>query len=191
MSHFDPRDRELCVDGGCIGLVGQDGYCRECGKPGASAALDPRRRGLRDESDIMEELDEHIIKGDMMPAPEGFEDRRLCPDGACIGLLDQDGRCRQCGTIGGPATHRADGAQESNRQSGAPLPARIGNDSDRDIDIDSIDTDIAVSANGNLTGDTESTDESKQFDDRRLCSDGACIGLIGSDGHCRECGLPG
>jgi hypothetical protein len=25
------------------------------------------------------------------------EDRRLCPDGACIGLIGYDGRCKVCG----------------------------------------------------------------------------------------------
>ena len=26
------------------------------------------------------------------------------------------------------------------------------------------------------------------FDDRHLCPDGACTGLIGTDGKCKECG---
>ncbi len=33
--------------------------------------------------------------------PEGAGDdwsrRRLCPDGNCIGVIDPDGRCRECG----------------------------------------------------------------------------------------------
>ncbi len=28
------------------------------------------------------------------------------------------------------------------------------------------------------------------FADRKLCSDGACIGVIGPDGRCKECGKP-
>ena len=28
------------------------------------------------------------------------------------------------------------------------------------------------------------------FASRKLCSDGACIGVIGSDGRCKECGKP-
>jgi hypothetical protein len=27
--------------------------------------------------------------------------RRLCPDGSCIGLLDDAGRCKVCGRVGG------------------------------------------------------------------------------------------
>jgi hypothetical protein len=28
------------------------------------------------------------------------------------------------------------------------------------------------------------------WESRRLCSDGNCIGVIGPDGRCRECGKP-
>ena len=28
------------------------------------------------------------------------------------------------------------------------------------------------------------------FDSRKLCSDGTCIGVIGPDGRCKECGKP-
>jgi hypothetical protein len=28
------------------------------------------------------------------------------------------------------------------------------------------------------------------FDSRQLCSDGNCIGVIGADGRCKECGKP-
>ena len=27
-------------------------------------------------------------------------DRRLCPDGSCIGVVGSDGRCRTCGRAG-------------------------------------------------------------------------------------------
>lgn len=29
-----------------------------------------------------------------------------------------------------------------------------------------------------------------EWDSRQLCSDGTCIGIIGSDGKCKECGKP-
>jgi hypothetical protein len=31
------------------------------------------------------------------PTGSGSDDRRLCPDGSCVGLLGEDGRCRVCG----------------------------------------------------------------------------------------------
>jgi hypothetical protein len=36
-------------------------------------------------------------------------------------------------------------------------------------------------------GDDEGTID---FDSRKLCSDGTCIGVIGPDGRCKECGKP-
>jgi hypothetical protein len=33
-------------------------------------------------------------------------------------------------------------------------------------------------------------DISDDINERRLCSDGMCIGVIGPDGRCRECGKP-
>ncbi|MCS6912801.1 MAG: hypothetical protein NZ890_06140 [Myxococcota bacterium] len=32
---FDPETRVLCADEACIGVVGEDGRCRLCGRPGA------------------------------------------------------------------------------------------------------------------------------------------------------------
>ena len=30
---FDPGERVACSDGSCIGIIGPDGKCTECGKP--------------------------------------------------------------------------------------------------------------------------------------------------------------
>ena len=81
---FEPARRELCPDGGCIGLIGADGRCKVCGTVSPSAVADPRRQG-------------------MIAPPDGEEDRaadddrELCPDGACVGLIGADGRCHLCG----------------------------------------------------------------------------------------------
>jgi hypothetical protein len=41
-------------------------------------------------------------------------------------------------------------------------------------------------------GAAESADEGGSFDldSRILCTDGSCIGVIGPDGRCKECGKP-
>jgi hypothetical protein len=79
---FEPARRELCPDGGCIGLIGPDGRCKVCGTVSPSAVADPRRQGMVDgeEGDADDE-----------------DDRELCPDGACIGVIGDDGRCGECG----------------------------------------------------------------------------------------------
>jgi hypothetical protein len=98
---FDPHDRDLCSDGTCIGLIGPDGRCKECGKPGATATVDPRNRGLRSEEEVAEELEANITKGDIAEAPDDFDDRQLCSDGTCVGLIGRDGRCKECGQPAG------------------------------------------------------------------------------------------
>lgn len=129
---FDLATRELCADGGCIGLVGPDGFCKECGKPGLGPGLDPRQRGLlpvedepprpppaaapaADNNNNNDDADDDAAADDdaeqarggadaePAPAPDDFEERELCPDGACIGVLDPVGVCRSCGKRAQPA----------------------------------------------------------------------------------------
>ncbi len=81
---FEPAHRELCPDGSCIGLVGADGRCKVCGTVSPSAVADPRRQGMVPKEDGETDDDED-------------DDRELCPDGACIGLIAANGRCTVCG----------------------------------------------------------------------------------------------
>jgi len=101
-----------------------------------------------------------------------FDDRELCPDGACIGVIGSDGLCRECGTPGTrPAVSRPDSE---------PAAAAAELDpGDSGVDIEAS---AAAEASPARPGD--------DWDDRALCSDGDCIGVIGPDGHCRECGKP-
>jgi hypothetical protein len=94
---FDPKSRELCPDGACIGVIGPDGTCKECGKVSPTATQDPRHRGMRSEEQAEEELERARAIGSFEPPPEEFDDRELCPDGACIGVIGPDGRCKECG----------------------------------------------------------------------------------------------
>lgn len=94
---FDPLARELCPDGACIGVIGPDGRCKECGKPGRGAGLDPRTQGLRSDDELTDELDDGAVDHDLPASPDDFDERRLCPDGACIGVIGPGGRCKECG----------------------------------------------------------------------------------------------
>jgi hypothetical protein len=88
--------------------------------------------------------------------------RKLCPDGSCIGVIGNDGKCTECG--------RAD--------LGGAAPADAAGWEAQDDDTD---------------GDpnAEAADGSSEFDaKRRLCSDDTCIGVIGPDNRCTECGKP-
>ena len=93
---------------------------------------------------------------------ENWDDRRLCSDESCIGVIGPDGRCRECGKRGGDPAPRPAAAPAAGPQpppagsSPEPVPAAAPDD----------------------------------WDDRRLCSDENCIGVIGPDGCCKECGKP-
>lgn len=89
--------RALCLDEACIGLIGPDGICRECGKPGPQLALDPRERGLRTDEEVADQLATNIAISTIPRADPDFDDRTLCADEACIGVVGRDGRCRVCG----------------------------------------------------------------------------------------------
>jgi hypothetical protein len=100
---------------------------------------------------------------------EGFDpNRRLCPDGSCVGIVGKDGRCSLCGT-------RATGAE------GTP-PAPESTPPHQDVAAEDV-------ARHDAAADRD--DEQAAFDaNRRLCSDGACIGVIGRDHRCSVCGRP-
>ncbi|HVU49086.1 MAG TPA: hypothetical protein VHL80_00265 [Polyangia bacterium] len=84
---FDPTRRKLCPDGACVGVIGDDGVCRVCGRTEAQAAA----------GDDAPEL-EAGAGGDAGAEGSGFDTkRRLCDDGACVGVVGDDGACRVCG----------------------------------------------------------------------------------------------
>jgi len=100
--------------------------------------------------------------------------RRLCPDGACIGLIGPDGRCKVCGRAadGSPVTIvKGDVSEEGARSE----------DEDEDEDSDE-HKDEGMQAEGAEAGGAK-------FDPkRRLCDDGSCVGVVGADGVCLVCG---
>lgn len=107
-SGFDTNGRELCPDGACLGVIGADGRCKVCGTPSpdgpprvvpaASMPADPtpeEAEAMRGPSPSGEtRTTPRATEGDAFD-PEA---RELCPDGACLGVIGADGRCRICGT---------------------------------------------------------------------------------------------
>jgi len=101
--------RVLCSDGNCIGVIGPDGHCKECGKKyegalpedhfsdkeetspeGISNETEDPSLGDLDDAAESNENDEPITDDD-------WQDRVLCSDGNCIGIIGPDGRCKECG----------------------------------------------------------------------------------------------
>ena len=105
------------------------------------------------------------------------ESRRLCGDPACLGVIRDDGRCSECGRIGeGEEPHKTsfpDDAGEAAVSATAASTDDTSDDEDGDSDEDS------AAAAPNETGTLE---------DRRLCVDPSCIGVLDAEGRCCECG---
>lgn len=94
-----------------------------------------------------------------------LEERTLCPDEACIGVIGPSGRCKVCGRAADLAGATAPVAPAPAESEGAAMLERP--------------EDAAPLAGAAAPDD---------FEDRRLCPDGACIGVIGWDGRCKVCG---
>jgi hypothetical protein len=88
----DWENRILCSDESCIGVIGPDGRCKECGKPSKESPVGEKETAQND-STPQEDLDER-------PAPQfgdDWENRTLCGDESCIGVIGPDGHCKECG----------------------------------------------------------------------------------------------
>ena len=105
------KQRILCSDGNCIGIIGSDGCCKECGTPySGDLPLPSPADGERDETsglvdaagepsdeaadDYHEPADPENADGD---DNDDWEARTLCVDESCIGIVGPDGRCKECG----------------------------------------------------------------------------------------------
>jgi len=102
------NQRRLCSDDSCIGVIGPDGRCKECGKPceapviktaastatGAGGTSEPAPQeapqAQTPETASPDETNASV-------ADDDWANRRLCPDGNCIGVIGPDGRCKECG----------------------------------------------------------------------------------------------
>jgi len=101
-----------------------------------------------------------------------WEQRILCSDESCIGVIGPDGRCKECGL---PYAGPIDATNEETVAS----------------DVEEADSEDEISEEPEETGeyDTE-TQTDLDWEQRTLCSDESCIGVIGPDGLCKECGKP-
>lgn len=90
----DWEKRILCSDESCIGTIGADSKCKECGKvyegdlPEGHSASSPQT-SIADEQKPVPPVD--------ADCDDDWEKRVLCPDGACIGVIGPDGKCKECG----------------------------------------------------------------------------------------------
>ena len=98
----DWDNRILCSDGNCIGVFGSDGRCKECGKKYEGDL--PTLSSLEDDDQpVAEEADEsspgttELPEATDAPVDDEWENRVLCSDGNCIGIIGLEGKCKECG----------------------------------------------------------------------------------------------
>ena len=103
-----------------------------------------------------------------------FLHRQLCSDGACVGLLDSQRVCKECGLVDSDATAdpRLRGLKHQAPEPEVPIVAQ------------------PQAPSNDETQETQETEQDvpEDFASRRLCPDGACIGVVGSNGLCGVCG---
>jgi hypothetical protein len=106
-----------------------------------------------------------------------WDQRVLCSDGNCIGVIGPDGRCKECGK-----------PYEGELPFGIEQP-----DQENQIETEAPENDAPNGADAETSApdnDLPSESDDPDWENRKLCSDGNCIGVIGPDGKCKECGKP-
>ena len=94
------ENRRLCRDEACIGIIGPDGRCNECGLPAEDEDTDTASEsaaGLVATPATDRPEDTAESRGPEVSGIRYWQERRLCPDGNCIGVIGPDGRCKECG----------------------------------------------------------------------------------------------
>jgi len=114
------------------------------------------------------------------PIDPDWENRRLCSDGNCIGVIGPDGRCKECGKV-----------YEGDLPESFPAPQPSPDAPPAEEDTEKPSAEDLRQHFADTTSDEAAADsEDSSWKDRILCSDGNCIGVIGPDGRCKECGRP-
>jgi hypothetical protein len=108
-----------------------------------------------------------------------WEKRTLCSDPACIGVIGPDGRCKECGKP-------YEGKASDDRPFSSDTPEPEPDTEAEEIEVEEIEVEETESA----VEEEEETIADDEWNRRTLCSDPACIGVIGPDGRCKECGNP-
>ncbi len=128
-----------------------------------------------------------------------WEQRRLCSDGNCIGIIGTNGRCKVCGLPDDPkaasAVADSGGADDGVKDvyDVPPVVAEDASDASPVAEEDAYQDDEPVAEEDAYQDDepviaVEFADDS--WEERTLCVDESCIGVVGDDGRCNACGKP-
>ena len=100
---LDWESRTLCSDESCIGVIGPDGRCKECGKTDDGELPEGDRKtdvgDTYDEDEDAAESEREADEDTDSGSDLDWENRTLCSDESCIGVIGPDGRCKECGKM--------------------------------------------------------------------------------------------
>ncbi len=130
------------------------------------------------EEDTEAEAPEEIEEETAGPTDEEWKRRLLCSDEACIGVIGPDGRCKECKK---PYEGELPGPRPADKPPSFSAPPSEAVEAEEEAAHAEVDL---------PSSDEESFDPGDEWKNRRLCSDGNCIGVIGPDGRCKECKKP-
>ena len=105
------ESRVLCSDESCIGVIGKDGRCKECGLPfegelpanfnqhvTGDVTDDPTNNASQSEPQSSAEFEpDEALDSEQLSTDDEWSKRTLCSDESCIGVIGPDGRCKECG----------------------------------------------------------------------------------------------
>jgi hypothetical protein len=221
MSEWDHR--QLCSDGACVGVIGPEGTCKVCGRVAPNWG-DERKRGLLEPEqepeakqrlgkpkpdktatggalyfDIDADGKEVPDQGPSVPSDRDWDQRTLCPDEACIGLIGRNGKCKVCGKSAPGAAGTPDAETEAETdaedededdeddEDGEYEDDDEDGEYEDDDDDDDDEADAEDDDDGKIAAEAPSSTD-PDWNQRRLCPDDACIGVIGANGMCKVCG---
>ena len=92
----DWEKRILCSNESCIGTIGLNGKCRECGKPYEGER--PAEHSASSEHAVMVE-EQKPVSSKTDTDSNDWDKRVLCSDESCIGIIGPDGKCKECGKL--------------------------------------------------------------------------------------------
>jgi hypothetical protein len=193
------KARQLCSDGSCVGVIGEDGKCKVCGKRAGVTTVAEDDDEDDDEADDDEAGDDAADADDDEDASKRAE--ASDDDGDDDDGDDEDGEDYEDDEDGDDedGDNADDDAEDDELAAAADQLAGVA--SSHEV---ASAKQLAAAAPSPGKSKTEPSPKSKTApspgkpsknkasalddDNRQLCPDGGCIGVIGSNGKCKVCG---
>jgi hypothetical protein len=117
---------------------------------------------------------------------DDWDYREVCPDGSCVGVIGPGGTCKVCGRVSPTWDNERERGMVVDGEADPDAEIHDGDDDEEEDDDELEDGDAAAEPDAALAPDVEDGDH--EWSRRKLCPDGACVGVIAASGACTVCG---